>query len=348
MTEPTLSEADAIWFDPEEADIPALRAAVLTPEAVTAPPKEALLSLLAAEDYPEKVADLARVLVDGQQPSQMRQAAAYELGRLGTPEAVAVLRDTLGTGDDPTQRAVVTALGRAGGPPDLDAIDRFLQQDGGLPPDVVRAADWARSLLAYRVDVDGFELAPPPGNPLTAEAATDEARAVASAPADPGVVAQAVHDVAAEGFHIPLDLSSGTVVRCADRDHLYLQNREFASPDSLQRLTEKKSVLGIVAVLSTGEGEAWTTKYLVLTQPAPVPDRVEIHVTTTTGSPAFTGEAELGPDQISFGLRSVDQPGAIPLQLQGSYADGRPHVEQGTYEPRRRARMAPTPVRNSE
>jgi hypothetical protein len=296
----------------------------------------------------EKIKDAERVLVDEQQRRQMRQAAAYDLGRIGTLEAVAVLRSNLGIDDMPTKRAVITALGRAGGQEDLRAIDELLKHSDGLPLDVIQAAEWARTLLAYRLGADGFEL-PAPRPTDFVELAPSGTRPVESRPVDAQTATKAVNDLSAEGFGIPLDPDSGIVVRCGDQDYLYLQNRQYSAPDAAKRLMQRKSMLGVVAVRYTDEIDAFSTMYLVLTHPSQVPNRAQILLTSSAGVPAFAGEAVLEQDQASFAVRTVESPGAIPAELQGVFDQGQLRVEQGLFEPHRVLQYAsPFPNNSTE
>ena len=74
--------------------------------------KELAIALLRMKDYPEdqKVADLAGVLTNDQEPPRTRVAAAIELGRLGSSEAAGVLRSALETVDPALESAVRSAL----------------------------------------------------------------------------------------------------------------------------------------------------------------------------------------------------------------------------------------------
>src|SRR5207302_3319803 len=115
------------------------------------------LLLLGRKTYPEKAADLERLLTDEAAPPRIRNAAALELGRLGTPEAVAVLERGLALGDDLVLRGVLEALALV----HIDylpaSLDTLVDRDGP----VGQAARRTSSLIAHRLGIAGSSLGSP-------------------------------------------------------------------------------------------------------------------------------------------------------------------------------------------
>jgi HEAT repeat protein len=105
----TESRKQSISIDADTFTLEELRAAVFGDDSERLS-KMLAVQLLGRKDYPEKLSDLRRVLLDEGQSIRARHSAAIELGRMNSSEAAAALREAAGIRDDFVRSAVLLAL----------------------------------------------------------------------------------------------------------------------------------------------------------------------------------------------------------------------------------------------
>src|SRR5262249_19727008 len=140
-------------FEGARLSVAALRSVVFGNQAGF--PRPLAVMLLGERRYPQRVADLRRLLENAGELPRIRALAAQQLALVATPAALAVLRKGLTTKDAVTLRAVVNGLAWAGDLPSLPAIARIARRRGPASS----AATWAAVLLRFRYGKSGGALA---------------------------------------------------------------------------------------------------------------------------------------------------------------------------------------------
>jgi hypothetical protein len=299
--------------------------------------KPLALALLGKKDYPEKLADFQHVLTNEQESPRSRHIAAIELGRIGTREAIGALRQGLAIRDSFVQRGIVSALQSAGETEAVDEMRQLAEAEGEAIP-----ARWAETLLAFRLGDPNVRISFPERqrflviDPLQAQAISFE-------PVRSDVATAAARDVADQSLGVPFSTAMAARTEIAGRSIMFLPSDEVAEPAGVERLLLRSSIVGVVGARYDLESETWSVAYYVLTQPVDDDDAVQVMLTTSTGEVAFAGEARVSGERTDFVLQAVEQPGAVPIEIRGSYERGRLRFEQALTELTRTGLPAPAP-----
>jgi len=276
-------------------------------------PKRVAVMLLERKRYAEKFNDLRRVLEDEQQDARTRHAAATALGRLGTPESLEALREKLDTQDELVQRGVRQALDRRASalPPG--------EKELGLAPE--EGPSWYQRLAVYREGAPGMEMTFPGANQIL-PIDDKQAQTIAPEPAPTKGMSTLLKQVGQHTAGLSLSREHAVSLRCAGRDLMVLLSRDKAGLKKPSDLTQRKTLLGVVAMRFGLESQAWSPKYYVLTQPGEKGDEVQVLLTSTRGRLAYAGTAQIKGERAEFSLRAVLGPGVTPAEIIGTYEAG--------------------------
>jgi len=177
-------------------------------------------------------------------------------------------------------------------------------------PDVAVHAAFARSVIAHRIGVGGYEPPTAEDSPL--------------APAPDGARASQVletHEVITSGTRLPDD-TYGLIVgpgvarlRCGGR-------RMAIAIDltALARLLTTPTIAGLVATRVESDGSLHTGM-LILCWPARN-TMAHVAINRPNGTPAYVGSANVTGTSVSFQLTAVRTPGARPGSISGTIASG--------------------------
>src|SRR3982751_4625249 len=97
------------------------------------------LALLSRKEYPNKVADLQKVLVDEAEQPRVRALAASALGQIQTPASLRALERGLESRENVTLRAVTKALANVGGRKHVERLEALARNPGPVGKDAQRA-----------------------------------------------------------------------------------------------------------------------------------------------------------------------------------------------------------------
>ncbi len=274
------------------------------------------LSLLGRKDYPQKEADLGRILAEGE--GRLPMMAAHELGRLGTPDAGRMLIRALAHGEASLRRASALNLAASGSIEARSALHQFLGDTAGSEADR-QAAAWSTQLLALRLG-DALDQPIVAREESTLPVQDSDARPVEAEPFAEAEAKRVIGDLAQSPLHIDHATHAAQHLRCADRDFA-LVFTERANQTGLDRLGGESVILAVVADQDGVEVDEWSTRYLVVSDPRD--DRtVDLVVITPDGRPVMVGRGDID-GAVAFHLRTVDQPGAVAVDCVGHInADG--------------------------
>ena len=323
-------------MDPEAYSVAELRTMVFKGKGVLSRPLA--LALLGRKSYPQKVRDLARLLMNEDEQPRLRNMAGQLLGRAGTRAATQALERGLAVKNDLALRGVLQGLSLAGSAETAKALGSLKRRKGI----VGRVAARTAGLLSYRFGQRGAELVPPDDAKLLR---VNPRRAVPIdiAPARGAQVTAAIAGLAAAAPDLELVATGAKSMRCADRRLLLLFDAATLS-EGLSRFRAHKTLAGVVAGHKELEGKGWEVKYHLLTEPQK-DGTVRLLIATARGVTVCTGTARIKGEKATFTLRSVDRPGAVALDLQGTFEDGRVTFTQARSDQRRRPSPWPTPLK---
>jgi hypothetical protein len=237
----------------------------------------------------------------------VRAAAATWLSRFAAAEAQPALLAALESEQSaPVRHKIIAGLARVGEEDALLALSELVRSD----PNVAVHAAFARSVIAHRVGVGGYE-------PPTAEESP-------LAPAPEGARTSRVletHEVITSGTRLPDD-TYGLIVgpgvaglRCGGR-------RLAIAIDltALARLLTTPTIAGLVATRVESDG-ALHTAMLILCWPA-TDTTAHVAIHRPNGTPAYVGSAKVTGTSVSFRLTAVRTPGARRGIISGTIASG--------------------------
>ena len=284
-----------------------LRAAVF--EGLGSLSRPLALGLLARKDYPKKVADLQRILVDENEQPRLRAMAASGLGDVPTAASQRALEVGLKSKDPVTLRAVAKALGDVGGEKHVKAL-RSLAKSAGP---VGRDAGLALESLSLRLNLT-----------RRGGAALPESMPVAATgmPTRIKVEAAKAADVTAALKALPgrkLARSAAVAMTCQGRRLVFAFDEVALKRGA--KMIEAGGEVGIVAEPPGVESTAWSARYLVHVEPE-ARGAFRVLVTTPEGRPVFAGRGTQEGGKATFQIGAADAPGALPVELGGTF-DGK-------------------------
>jgi HEAT repeat protein len=250
--------------------------------------------------------DLFRAaLQDDTADDTVRAAGATWLSRSTAPDAEAVLLSALANETTTSVRhKIVAGLARVGGEDALPALSDLAGSDQNL----AAHAAFAQSVVAYRAGIAGYEL-PVESEPLPAQ---DDA---------PASQTLETYETIPDGSHLLGD-TYGLIVgpsvaglRCGGR-----QLAVAIDLTALARLLTTPTLAALIASKAESDGSPHTSM-LVLCSPAGYNTaRVAIH--RTSGTPVFTGSAQVSGMSVSFQLTAFRAPGARRTTITGTISSG--------------------------
>lgn len=257
------------------------------------------VNLLARKSYPEKLSDLARLLEDSTQPSQVRHNAALELSKMPGEEPQAVLRAHAETGDPFVRRGVSAALARYGKP----GLAELLGAGGFVLPE--------KSYLAYPdpARAEKIEIGAPPAISMTSIAR--QISALLPAVEFKPVLAQRL--------------------QCRQRETVFALNAA-ASAETVR--SSASSLIGLVLERFHVEVDRWEARYFVGARRTKSVDELDVFVATPAGQVIAAGTARLTGDDADFEIATLDIPGIVPFSITGRYRGGRLTIDEATSDTR--------------
>lgn len=289
------------------------------------------LGLLSRKEYPDKVSDLRKVLANPAEQPRLRAAAASSLGQINTPAAVRALEGGLESGESLTIRAAARALANVGTRKHAEKLEELARDSGPLGRDAERAL----SVLRRRLKTNSPEFGPidtlsvekrREATPIRTRAASasDAAKAIKSAPG---------RKLVRRGS-ISLDCQGRRLVFVFD---------EAAHGQGLE-VGSRAEEVGIVAEPPGIEGVAWAARYSVSVEPDEE-GGFRIFATTLDGRPVLAGRGRREEGRATFELGAVDVPGALPVDIRGSFDGEKVTFDQARSGARRRSSRTPVAER---
>jgi HEAT repeats len=284
------------------------------------------LALLSRKNYPDKVADFKRLLIDEAEQPRLRALAATGLGQISTPASLRALERGLESRDNVTLRAVTKALASVGTRKHVATLESLASDPGPIGRDAQRALDVLirRLNLTRQTDAEMTTL------PLRA---TGDLAPIRIRAATAGDVANVIKALPGR----KLARRGAVSMDCQGR-HLVFVFNEASLGQGLDMFNRGGEV-GIVAEPPTVEGVEWSARYRVTVLAEP--EAFRVMVDTVDGRPVLLGRGTRERGGASFELAALDMPGAVPVEIRGRFEGEKVRVEQALSGVRRRSSPPP-------
>jgi hypothetical protein len=280
-------------------------------------PRTKAISLLSVSDVPDKHMDLKLLLENKNEPSTIRYLAASGLGRMNTAEARIILAENIQNEvDERVAGSILTALGRIG---DANSLSSILNVKGRLTGSALSRAEFAASLISYRLGLEGNNLPLPSGQDYLA--IPDDAQQMIVSEADDKEIKLCIESLIYEPFGIEIAKKPAYQINYDKGVGIVLFNRETASQEGVNLILERKTFLGLFADKMEESG-SYSVSYLIFTSPGGPSNQIDIVITNPAGVLVCGGTAKIEPNKIEFSIRSVSQLGIFPLIIEGLFRDG--------------------------
>jgi hypothetical protein len=277
------------------------------------------MMLLIASDFPNKHRDLQKVLENEKESDSMRYLAAINLGKINTPVALEILISNSQIKHVRVLEGIVIALGRIGGTSALDVVSRI--QNHYQTGFIASHANFAASLISCRLGLDGYEL-PFPTEDKFLEVSPNDSRQFPISRARENEAEFCLRCVAYKPFGIEFSEEHMYKIHMRRTPWMILFNSDFVVHDSVKRMSSRKAIWGAIAKTNV-ESKLYHISYLLLTSPSKELNVVNILIHRTNGDLIFGGKMQLECNRSKFVIRTLDRPGALPVHIEGEYADGR-------------------------
>lgn len=319
-------------IDAEAYSVAELRDMLFRNKGPLSPPLA--LALLGRKTYPRKVADMTRLLMDENAAPRLRVMAGQILGRAGSPAAVRALERGLEVKNELALRGVLEGLRQAGRAETPAMLARLKRRKGVVGRTAARAA----GLLGHRFGLRGNALPEAEGlRELRVDPRRSQPIEVARAPGARVKAALAELSAALPGAKL---VGTGALaLRCAGRD-LLLLFEAAAQAEAPDHFGQRKALVGVIAEKATLEGSSWSVKYQLLTEPQK-DGTIRLLAASMRGVPVYAGTARIKGGRATFAWRTLDRPGAVAVDIQGAFEEGRIAVKQARSSARRRPALVP-------
>jgi hypothetical protein len=246
------------------------------------------------------------------EPADVRAAALVALGHRDEEAARSALAAALDATEAPVARRAAEALGRVGDGDALGALESATVPDGPAR----RSAEFAKSLIAYRLGVDEHRLARPDDSALRDLDAEATQPVVVRTP-DAEQLERAIADLARELPTLTASSTGALALTCGSSEYVVVLNGALQGGELLGRLQEAPAMPAVVVKLSGGL-DRWFLHAYVLTHPAE-PGALELFLTRTTGDTALLGSARIESGRAVFSLRAVATPYSPAADIEGTF-----------------------------
>lgn len=286
------------------------------------------LALLSRKNYPGKVADFQKILLNEDEQPRLRAIAASGLGEVQTPASLRALERGLESRENVTLRAVTKALANVGGKKHVETLEALTRNPGPVGKDAQRALDVLTQRLKLpapkgRADVESMPvqaIEKPTPIRVRVAAAGDVAKAIKALP---------TRKLAKRG---------AVSLSCRGRQLVFVF--DDASLRAGVGMIKRGGEVGIVAEPPGIESVDWSARYRVSVEPQDE-TTFRIVVTTPDGRPVLAGHGKQQDREATFELAASDVPGALPVEIRGRFDGQKLTFDQARAGVRRRASRTP-------
>ena len=280
---------------------------------IGSPNRVGALEILAIAHGEKAAGTFAETAADESLDPALRAVAVIQLGRVGGPEAERALIELAGNARDASVRLrTAHALAKTASPDALSAFDALVDDENPL---VRRRATFARSVLAYRHGIGGFEL-PVPEEADLLPPPKDEVVRVRSKPAPRDEAGAALADMQRDSYGARLAEDQAYAIDCGSTRMLLVLDASAGDADARDR----PLFLGLVAERLPEDG-SYSVRWLAFSTPADPALRLSLN--RQSGEQVLDGEVHVERGSARFELSAVATVGNTAVKVTGEFADGR-------------------------
>jgi len=258
---------------------------------------------------------LSAVVAEPRFPTDMRTAAAVELGKEVRPEHQRALIAGLRAGEPRVVRRTAEALGRIGDHEALEALQTL-----PLPSDpvAVRSITFARSLIAYRLGLGTQPIQPPqPADVLNL--GETKAATLRPAPINDDLMKRIAPRLRTELPAIPVALQRGIRLTCAGNAFVLLPHEQASE------MSKSSFVPAVVLKRSHSLGH-FTLHLYILTHPVKE-GTLALFGVRPDGIVTYTGEVRVADPVFHFRVEALNTPYSPPVDVEGSFTPRDQRIE---------------------
>ena len=255
---------------------------------------------------------LTRLAAEPTEPADVRTAALVALGHQDSAAAREALAAGLESTEASVARRAAEALGRVGDRNAMSTLESATAPEGS----VGRSAEFAKSLIAYRLGFDEHRIPRPDDNVLLH---LDAENTQPVAVREPGAeqLSRALADLERDLPTLTPSSTGALAMTCGSSEYVVVLNGEVQRAEPLRRLQDAPAMPAVVVKLSGGLARYYLHAY-VLTHPVG-PGDLELFLTRTTGDTALLGSARIENGRAVFSLRATATPYSPSADLEGTF-----------------------------
>lgn len=286
--------------------------------------REEALILLASSNYPNRIRDIESIIVDADQPSDLRALAAIWLGRIVHPSTACALLRQLSIDEPQVQHHIVRQLGMVG---DAAAIEPLLASSQSKSGAARSRTRFAAGLIQHRFQHEASAItlhkrvkALQPDDCATASVAINRLTR--------GHVEKCLMDIAIDPLGVVLNEDSALEI-CIDLDKwMLLLNAALVDESMVLKIESHTSVFGILAEWDQ-LGKSYFLSGIILSSPDSSTGVPRLHLHDMDGALLALGQAPCTIRSNRFNLKTVTDYAGIAFNFEAALNKGCPFGLQG-------------------
>jgi hypothetical protein len=270
------------------------------------------LTELSARNSPRTIEVFREILDDPARSLAAKRAVAALIGTGNVLEIQSLLLPHLSSRDSVLFSRVARALARLG---DHTALQRLETAKPPSEPVAIRALEFAKTLLAYRLRLDKHRIPPPADTVLLR---VNEPTPFRIEMVDAETLKNALSRMRSGLPELAEPPAAAVKLTCDRTELLLLVTAEFASPAAWATLRERPALPLILLQKDEVMGSYFLAGYM-FTQPSRSRNQIEVLGTRPTGRLIYAGKAQPSPKGLSFSLRAVNSRYVGAIDVAGEY-----------------------------
>jgi HEAT repeats len=289
------------------------------------------IDMFIKSEYSDKEKLLEILLDNNDESFKTRYLAATYLGRLNSEKSRDILKRNLSIKDERILSGILKALTFIG---DEDALQKILNLRGHSNTTIQRQVSLVASLISYRLNLKDYDLEYPSENYFTDVPQLEYPFKLTLMKKNDikGCFESLKYELTG------IEFSSDPVYNISFDDDkiqyviLFNKNINKEEKKSINDKLKEKQVVGVISKKNI-EYNSYSIAYFVLSSTNSF-GQTNIFVTTTDGVLHYAGIVQIIENKIHFSLKSISEPGILPLYLEGNIVDNKLKINTFRFEPK--------------
>jgi hypothetical protein len=307
-------------------------------------PLDIAIDMFIKSSYSEKEKVLGMLLENNDESFKTRYLAAIYLGKLNTQKSKDILTRNLVIKDERILLGILKALSFIG---DKDSLAQIVNRTRSSSKTIQNRIDFVTSLISYRLDLKDHDLEYPSNNTFTPVPTIEYPFKLSLMKKND--IKDCFESLKYEFTGI--EFASDPVYSISfdgDRtQYVLIFNKNIKRGNNKSKNVEmnNKHIIAVIAKKNI-EYNNYSISYIVLSSLNEF-GQTNIFVTTTDGIIYYAGNAQVNENKIDFSLRSIFNPGVLPLFVEGSIVDDNLQIKSFRLDKKTVKSMIPTKDDNS-